>query len=55
MVVATKTMQAVVLTAPGVVEQQRVPVPAQPQGDQVLLRVTRAGICGSGRATTHPQ
>src|SRR5438093_2695928 len=47
MVVATKTMQAVVLTAPGVVEQQRVPVPAQPQGDQVLLRVTRAGICGS--------
>ena len=40
-------MQAVVLTDYGKVENKTVPVPPAPQGDQVLLRVTRAGICGS--------
>jgi 2-desacetyl-2-hydroxyethyl bacteriochlorophyllide A dehydrogenase len=40
-------MQALVLTAPGEVHNRRVPVPDAPQGDDVLIRVTRAGICGS--------
>jgi len=44
---AMSTMQAVMLTAPGVVEQVTVPVPGAPLGDEVLIRVTRAGICGS--------
>ena len=41
------TMEALVLTAPGVVENRRVPVPPAPVGDEALVRVTRAGICGS--------
>lgn len=41
------TMAALVLTAPGEVADRRVPVPAGPEGDDVLIRVTRAGICGS--------
>jgi threonine dehydrogenase-like Zn-dependent dehydrogenase len=40
-------MAALVLTAPGEVANRRVPVPADPEGDGVLIRVTRAGICGS--------
>lgn len=41
------TMRAVMLTAFGVVEQMVVPEPAPLVGDEVLIRVTRAGICGS--------
>lgn len=41
------TMEALVLTAPGEVANRRVPVPAALEGDDVLIRVTRAGICGS--------
>lgn len=44
---AAETMEALVLTAPGVVENRRVAVPPAPQHDEVLVRVTRAGICGS--------
>jgi threonine dehydrogenase-like Zn-dependent dehydrogenase len=40
-------MEALVLTAPGVVTNKRVPVPHSPEGDDVLIRVTRAGVCGS--------
>jgi threonine dehydrogenase-like Zn-dependent dehydrogenase len=40
-------MEALVLTAPGEVANRRVPVPGAPEGDDVLIRVTRAGICGS--------
>src|SRR5919197_3964273 len=42
-----ETMQAVVLTDYGKVENKTVPPPHAPTGDEVLLRVTRAGICGS--------
>jgi L-iditol 2-dehydrogenase len=41
------TMEALVLTAPGEVANRRVPAPGAPEGDGVLIRVTRAGICGS--------
>ncbi|MGH2371139.1 MAG: zinc-dependent alcohol dehydrogenase, partial [Chloroflexota bacterium] len=41
------TMEALVLTAPGEVANRRVPAPPGPEGDEVLIRVTRAGICGS--------
>lgn len=41
------TMSALVLTAPGEVTNKRVPVPSAPEGDDVLIRVTRAGVCGS--------
>ena len=41
------TMEALVLTAPGEVANRRVPVPAALEGDDVLIRVTRAGICGA--------
>ena len=41
------TMEALLLTALGEVGNRRVPVPGQPEGDGVLIRVTRAGICGS--------
>ncbi|HEU5315957.1 MAG TPA: alcohol dehydrogenase catalytic domain-containing protein [Chloroflexota bacterium] len=47
------TMHALVLTAPGVVENQEVPVPSRPEGDQALLRVTRAGVCGSELEAIH--
>ncbi|HEX2037383.1 MAG TPA: alcohol dehydrogenase catalytic domain-containing protein [Chloroflexota bacterium] len=43
----TATMEALVLTAPGEVTNRRVPAPAAPEGNNVLIRVTRAGICGS--------
>lgn len=42
-----QVMDAVILTAPGEVANRRVPLPASPQGDEVQVRVTRAGICGS--------
>ena len=41
------TMEALVLTAPGEVQNRRVPVPPAPGPADVLIRVTRAGICGS--------
>src|SRR5918911_5266537 len=41
------TMAALMLSAPGVVENRRVAAPPPPKADEVLLRVTRAGICGS--------
>ena len=41
------TMEALLLTALGEVGNRRVPVPGDPEGDGVLIRVTRAGICGS--------
>lgn len=41
------TMRAVMLTDYGVVEPVVVPVPAPLAGDEVLIRVARAGICGS--------
>ena len=43
----TATMEALVLTAPGEVQNRQVPAPPMPEEDQVLIRVTRAGICGS--------
>jgi 2-desacetyl-2-hydroxyethyl bacteriochlorophyllide A dehydrogenase len=50
---AIQTMEALVLTAPGVVENRRVAVPRRPERDEVLLRVTRAGICGSELEAVH--
>jgi 2-desacetyl-2-hydroxyethyl bacteriochlorophyllide A dehydrogenase len=50
---ATTQMKALVLTAPGEVANQEVPVPAPPTGDQVLVRVTRAGVCGSELEAIH--
>lgn len=44
---ATAMMDALVLIAPGEVANRRMPVPPMPDGEQVLMRVTRAGICGS--------
>jgi threonine dehydrogenase-like Zn-dependent dehydrogenase len=44
---ATMEMEALVLTAPGEVQNRRVPRPPAPGPDEVLIRVTRAGICGS--------
>ena len=41
------TMRAVMLTDFGVVEQVVLPEPEPLVGDEVLVRVTRAGICGS--------
>jgi len=46
-------MQALVLTAPGEVQNQRMAVPGQPKGDQVLLKVVRAGVCGSELEAIH--
>ena len=44
---AMATMRAVMLTDFGVVEQVVLPEPEPLVGDEVLVRVTRAGICGS--------
>ncbi len=49
----SKTMQALVLTAPGEVQNQRMAVPGRPKGDQVLLLVVRAGVCGSELEAIH--
>lgn len=52
------SMQALVLTAPGVVTNQQVPRPHAPHDGEVLVRVTRAGVCGSeleGIATKSPR
>ena len=46
-------MHALLLTAPGEVQNQTVPTPPAPIGDQVLLRVTRAGVCGSELEAIH--
>ena len=46
-------MHALVLTTPGEVQNQTVPVPASPVSDQVLIEVTRAGICGSELEAIH--
>lgn len=43
----TATMDALVLTAPGEVTNTRWPEPAAPEGEEVIIRVTRAAICGS--------
>lgn len=40
------TMQAAVITAPGTIALQRVPIPV-PQSDQLLIRVEGCGLCGS--------
>ena len=47
------TMRALVLTAPGEVQNQTVPVPPSPTENQVLLQVTRAGVCGSELEAIH--
>ncbi|MBI3971707.1 MAG: alcohol dehydrogenase catalytic domain-containing protein [Chloroflexi bacterium] len=54
----TAAMDALVLTAPGQVENRRWGKPPAPEGEDVLVRVIRAGICGSeleGVATKSPR
>ena len=42
-----KTMTAAVLHAPGDLRIEEIPVPRRPEGDEALIRVAMAGICGS--------
>ena len=50
---SSKEMRALVLTAPGEVRNQTVPIPKSPKNSQVLLQVTRAGVCGSELEAIH--
>jgi L-iditol 2-dehydrogenase len=43
----TAMMDALLLSAPGEVKNTRLPAPPPPEGEEVLIRVTRAAICGS--------